>query len=176
MQSVKKKNIHVDLTVAEKPYNCVQDVNRMVRYIVNPVKTPSGLIGARGVTPYDSKQMCKEFSMVRKAYEKKYGRLAKQVIVSVDRQYEVEPKQLLDCAKALAKKQFPDNQCVYAVHENHDANNLHVHIAINAINYKTGRKLDFDTVDINKMRKAANDFINGKDMAAEEDYNIMDLL
>lgn len=173
---VVNKKVHVDMKIVPRKYNRVQDVNRLIRYITNPEKTPSGLIGGIGVNAYDIEQMCRDFSRVRRVHDKKYGRLAKQIILSVDRKDNVDPERMLECAKEVAVQVFPNNQCVYAVHENHDANKLHAHIAINTINYETGLKLDFGIGDIGRIRNVANEVINGKAEEDKEDYTIMDLL
>ena len=162
MGHISDENIYADMKIVNEKYNRVQDVNRVIEYIVNEQKTSSGLVGGRGINPYDTKQACKDFGRIRRIYEKNYWRLAKHIIISVDRKYDVAPEKTLKCASEVSKNVFPHNQCIYAVHENHDAKRLHVHIAVNTVNYETGRKLDFSIGDIANMRKIANETINSK--------------
>ena len=160
MEPVNKNITDVDMKVVNKKYNRVQDVNRLINYIMDAEKTPSGLIGGRGINPYNTRQICRSFGRIRRIYEKNYWRLAKHIIISVDRKAGVAPEKMLECACEVSKKVFPHNQCVYAVHENHDASRLHVHIAVNTVNYETGLKLDFGIDDFAKIRDIARKTIN----------------
>lgn len=177
METVRRERVHVDMKVVPEKYNRVKDVNGLIRYIANPEKATSGLIGGRGVNPYDADQMCEDFSRVRRVHEKAYCRLAKQLILSVEKDAGVEPEEMLVCAKEVAKAVFPEHQCVYTVHENDDANRLHTHIAINTINYETGLKLDLGVGDIAKIREVADEVINGKEeMPKVKAMTVMDML
>lgn len=177
METVRRGKVHVDMKLVPENYNRVKDVNGLIRYIANSEKATSGLIGGRGVNPYDADQMCEDFSRVRRVHEKAYYKLAKQLILSVDKNAGVDPGEMLECAKEVAKVVFPNHQCVYSVHENDDANRLHTHIAINTINYETGLKLDFGISDFSQIRAVADEVINGEaEKPEEKKISVMDLL
>ncbi|GHU78198.1 hypothetical protein FACS1894188_13220 [Clostridia bacterium] len=75
--------------------------------------------------------------------------------LSCDPKDDVTPEQSHRFAEDVAKKFFPDNECVIATHN--DTNTIHTHIIVNAVSFENGRKLHIDYSEYPKMKDMVNE-------------------
>lgn len=123
-------------------------------YILNPEKTLSNLIGGRGVAVSTAYQ---DMRTVQRLMGKEEGRAYIHFILSFNE--EVYDRQLRQIAEKCTAY-FPDNQSVWAVHDNTDYR--HIHFMLNAVNVRTGKKFSQSKQQMIRFREYVNHILEGQ--------------
>lgn len=95
---------------------------------------------------------------VQRYFNKSSKRRIYHMIVSFPCNYVYNERFIIETANSIAKKCFPYHQSFYAVHNATD--NLHIHFAINAVNYKTGKKWHKSKDEFSELKKDILHIIN----------------
>lgn len=127
----------------------VNQVGNEITYVVNDMKTASGLyVGGRHIS--DIKHATEEMMQVKEFFGKMDGRVATHGIISLDAS-ESDPRnagKLMPLLNDLMESIFPEHQVVYAVHTNTE--NLHIHFIINTVGLD-GKKIHMDKKFMRKV-------------------------
>ena len=108
---------------------------QVLRYILNPYKTPSGYIGSIGITGDNYAQ---EMNNVSVSFGKVDGVQLRHFIISFESWEVKDPKIAyiigLDIARFLGR----EYQAVFSVHE--DSEQLHIHLVVNSVSFIDGHR------------------------------------
>lgn len=142
----------------QKLYRNENAVSILLRYAVNPEKTPSAIIGATGVSTDSVDYMINQFLTIQKIYKKRSGKRIIHFLISFSKadmeQLVLEDYRYIGYAIA---EYFSDHQVVFALHENTEY--YHIHFVVNPVNIKTGHKFRWlysDTDNLKKILKRYN--------------------
>lgn len=142
-------------------------------YLSSPAKTKGdhqmGANGCSPETPLDG------MLAVKKLYHKTGGRQGIHLVVSPssDSRY-IDDKTYLRLADQIAFL-FPDFQSYYVLHK--DTARRHVHIVLNTVSYKDGRKFGQSKAELNRFRQRCNEILEklGFDISTDSSNEFWDL-
>ena len=106
----------------------------VARYICNPLKSSSGLIGGVGVT----EDIVESMNDVAARFQKTNGVQLRHFVLSFSPDELDCPKCVFDFACYVAEFIGQEYQVIFAVHEN--TANLHIHFMFNSISYRDGHR------------------------------------
>ena len=89
-------------------------------------------------------------------------------VQSFSEKEEITPWQANEVARELAEKLFPDYECVIATHN--DTDNLHSHIIVNPVSFKSGMKLHLPPTSIQEMRQVNDELCRVHGLSVLEPY------
>lgn len=146
-----EKTKEIVIKIINNGYNDDHAVQDLIRYILIDKKTKRRrrCAGGKGVCYLDWKKAAEEFEIIQDVYRKKSKRRIYHMMIS----FWEEEDELYDVymfGQRVTEKFFDGHQCVFAVHE--DTDNLHIHIAWNAVNYRTGKKWHVSKADIERIK------------------------
>lgn len=107
----------------------------VIRYILNPFKTPSGYVGGYAIDPTD---VAESMEKVSELFDKDRGIQIRHIIVSFAPNEIKNPAIANEIAKELMHYIGRKYQVIYAVHET--TGYLHFHMAFNSVSYITGQR------------------------------------
>lgn len=124
-------------------YHDEDAVETVVNYCLCPDKTPHHFIGGYGV---NLKQAGYEMNRLAEAFDKDHGVRLRHMVLSFSqteqRQLSLERDGVNSCLNEIAQYAIAyyghEYQILYAVHE--DTRHSHIHMVMNTVNYKTGKK------------------------------------
>ena len=102
---------------------------------------------------YDS--VYRSFLNEKKLWNKDSGRMYLHTVLSFHENEKISPEQVLEFGKAWAEKVYPDNQSLFAVHQ--DKGHLHCHIVTNSVSYLDGHKINVSRQDLQKSKQLCNE-------------------
>lgn len=134
-----------------KYYKDNSDIETLLAYIAGETKNKekTRYYNGRGLAK-DCRKAAKTFIKVQKKYGKAKQRRLYHLFVSF-------PEEINDTnyvklvAENIANLLFDKHQIYYGVHE--DTDNLHIHLAINAVSYVDGRKWHQSKKEFEEMKK-----------------------
>lgn len=106
----------------------------VLRYILNPLKTQSGLRGGVGVTP----DIVGSMNDVAVRYDKVNGVQLRHFVLSFPPTELDSPEVVYEIACRIAQFIAQEFQVIFAVHENTE--NLHIHFMFNSISHRDGHR------------------------------------
>lgn len=114
--------------------------------------------GQQLVTGYNctSRTAYLEMRMTKQQFHKTDGRQYYHFVQSFPEQDRLTPQEAHAIGLEFAQKQFPDFEVIVATHV--DTDNLHNHLVVNSVSYKTGMKLHQNAADLQQHRQV-NDMI-----------------
>lgn len=114
--------------------------------------------GQQLVTGYNctSRTAYLEMQMTKQRFHKTDGRQYYHFVQSFSEQDHLTPQEAHAIGLEFAQKQFPDFEVIVATHV--DTDNLHNHLVVNSVSYKTGMKLHQNAADLQQHRQV-NDMI-----------------
>lgn len=132
-------------------YKANRDIETLLAYIAGETKNKerTRYYNGRGLAQ-DCIKAAKAFIKVQKKYGKASQRRLYHLFISF-------PKEIDDAnyvklvAENVANMLFDKHQIYYGVHE--DTDNLHIHMAINAVSYVDGRKWHQSKKELEEMKK-----------------------
>lgn len=134
-------------------YNNADAIDKLISYIFNSQKTTHNITGVTSAFPLEKYKIIQQFNKVQIYHRNAKGRKAYHLIVSFSEKEEALFR-LKDYRKIGYKiAAYFDNahhQTAFALHENTD--NLHIHFAINAVNYITGKKYHMQRNDYRHVK------------------------
>lgn len=134
-----------------KVFKAKDNINRLLKYISNPIKTQNGLLvsgkDCSANTCYDEMQSIKEL------YDKKDGYTAFHFVQSFS------PKDNLSYEKAHEiglqfAEYFKGYQVLFATHTDRD--HIHTHFVVNSVSFKDGKKFHMSKKDLEKIKEFSN--------------------
>ena len=139
-------------------YKTLRSVKRLINYVLRVDKTQDTLIGAIYCNPYTAYD---EFIMTKAMYDKlptevisKHNEVVHMVLGFKGQ--EASPELAKKIADEFVKaEKFKGFQMVYAVHT--DTDDIHVHFAINTVNYETGLRWHISRNEAVHLIERAND-------------------
>lgn len=106
----------------------------------------------------DSRDYAEQFRETAQLYGKGTGydeRKYYHFKLSCDRADNVSPEAHHEYAEAMAKRLFPNHECVIATHI--DTDTVNSHIIVNSVNFENGKKLQINDSRYRRMKDLAND-------------------
>ena len=135
----------------EEKYEKNKDIKNLLKYIVRS-KTYEGTVehwGTRG-TLKDIQKAYEEIVGVQEFIGKTNGRRIHHLIISFAK--EIKDKQMIiEIAEELADHLGKEYQLLYGIHM--DTDNWHIHIAMNSVSYRTGKKWHANLREFDDWRK-----------------------
>ena len=144
----------------KKHYPQNKDIRQLLTYVAGHSKTKkfkAAYSNGYGVSA-DYKKAYQQIIKVQKYYKKDSKRRMYHMVISFPSQYKCDLPCTIKIAKVIAKIIFKDYQIFYGIHT--DTNNLHIHFAINAVNYRTGKKFHTSKADLAQMRADILNLVN----------------
>ena len=92
----------------------------ILRYVLNPVKTPSQLLGITGHfgnTAITKESVYNSFIENKKGWNKDSGRMYTHAIISFHEDENITPQQVKEFAEDFSRKTYPGYQTLIVVHE-----------------------------------------------------------
>lgn len=148
-----------------KGQGCKSTPGKAIRYVTDEKKAE--IVSSQNLD--DSRSYAEQFRETARIYgkgEKFAERKYYHFKLSCDRADRVSAADHHEYAEALAKKLFPEYECVIATHT--DTDTVHSHIIVNAVNFETGQKLHCNNRLYGRWKDAAND------LGAERGYATLD--
>lgn len=142
-----------------KKYRDGQALHAVIRYCLNPMKTPSGIVGGMGV---DVDQAAFEMERISSAYGREFGVRLRHFMLSFS-QDEVlamgscDLEIMKEIAEFVACCYGHSHQIIYALHE--DTETPHLHFVMNAVSYLDGRKFSFDFRDQRNLQDVLGKYL-----------------
>lgn len=134
-----------------KVFKAKDNINRLLKYISNPIKTQNGLL----VSGKDcSANTCyEEMQSIKELYDKKDGYTAFHFVQSFS------PKDNLSYEKAHEiglqfAEYFKGYQVLFATHT--DREHIHTHFVINSVSFEDGKKFHMSKKDLEKIKEFSN--------------------
>ena len=124
------------LIIFQNPYDTINAMENVVKYVLDRDK--AYYVGAQNLLPdgYELQQIY----AVRRFWNDNTKKKILHFLISFGEEF-IAMDNLIEAAYKICSI-FPEYQMLFAIHKN--IGNLHVHMAVNPINMKTGRKLYFD--------------------------------
>lgn len=146
----------------EGKYHDSAAAESVVSYVLNPEKTRNDFIGGRGV---NVSQAAYEMNRMTEAFDKESGIRVRHMILSFSPQEErrlgktrYNVAVMLDRIAQYAISYYAgEYQIIYAVHE--DTRHLHIHMVMNVVSCRTGKKYDGRKKDYYAFQSFLNDFL-----------------
>lgn len=115
-------------------------IEKVIHYIFNPNKIPSGITGAFSANTMDTELMIHQFNKVQQYHRNCKGKRIIHLVVSFSNdEIALMPKiSYTKIGYKILDFIGTEYQSVFALHEN--KKNLHIHFAINPVNTITGKK------------------------------------
>lgn len=144
-----------NLKIVDKKYELIDDIRRVISYVINPMKTD--YVGANGVIPTTAQSIASQFLLVKNTYNKLEGRQLRHFIVSFTDNEAISPEKAFYLAYEIAEYYGNDYQIAFAVHD--DTDYVHVHFVMNSVNYNTGIKYAGGFEDFNNLKAYINNTV-----------------
>lgn len=113
---------------------------------------------------YDS--VYRSFLNEKKLWDKDNGRMYLHTVLSFHENEKISPEQVLEFGKAWAEKVYPDNQSLFAVHQ--DKGHLHCHIVTNSVSFIDGHKINVSRRDLQKSKELCNEMCKERGLTVAE--------
>lgn len=134
-------------------------MRNVIEYVLRDDKTDhNSLCYVSG--PWDDSQTINYDSVYRtfldekKLWDKDSGRMYLHTVLSFHENEKISPEQVLEFGKVWAEKVYPDNQSLFAVHQ--DKGHLHCHIVTNSVSFIDGHKINVSRQDLQKGKEICN--------------------
>lgn len=150
-------------------------VENLIEYIFDSQKTLHNITDALGVYPVRTKTIIRQFKEVQKNHRNMKGRKAYHLIVSFsdNEMMHLDMTDYGEIGYSTASYFWnADHQVAYALHESSD--NLHFHFAINAVNFKTGKKYHLQRSDYRQINQYVQTLVDSiiNDRQSEEQIDL----
>lgn len=132
-------------------YKADSDIETLLAYIAGETKNKekTRYYNGRGLAK-DCKKAAKAFIKVQRKYGKAKQRRLYHLFISFPEQVD-DANFVKMVAENIANFLFDKHQIYYGVHE--DTDNLHIHIAINAVSYVDGKKWHQNKKEFEEMKR-----------------------
>lgn len=150
--------------IVNEPYSSIGDLNRVIDYVTNPEETrekedeKKRFIGGLGVNPYHSEMMIQQMLAVKKIFHKEEGRQLRHIIVSFEKEWNVDPQTALYIAYGIAQYYSNRYQICFGVHQSTD--NLHIHFVMNTVSFIDGRMYSGAFRELEQFKTHVSEVIN----------------
>ena len=127
-------------------YKGKSSVKRVLAYILNEKKNPHNIHNVYGTSKSDIKNIAFHFIKVQELYRKTSHRRILHLIVSFPYDSSYTPNDYRKIGYQIVAY-YRDYQVVFALHERdkcEDITQPHIHIALNPISYRTGKRIRYD--------------------------------
>lgn len=135
------------IQVVKGNYKDDSSVRDLIKYVLDKRKCPHQIWHPYLTSDEDIKTVINKFITVAKLYRKNSGKRMHHVIINFAPEEKLTHTQYLHIGYKIADFFQNDFQVVFALHECDKWGKRihpHIHMAINAINYNTGKRMDFD--------------------------------
>lgn len=148
-----------------KGTGCKSTPNKVIAYITD--KRKAKIVSSQNLDDSRSyaqqfRNTARQFNKGSKYEERKYYHFK----LSCDRSDSVTAENHHEYAEAMARRLFPNYECIIATHT--DTDTVHSHIIVNAVSFETGRKLNIRNSEYGQMKDIANE------MGAERGFTTLD--
>ena len=128
------------LKVVNTNYQSVNDVARLVYYVMNPNKRYNNIYGSQLLYLYqDTRDTARQILNVNAFYGKTQGSIVRHFIISYPYYNEViTPQTITHAVHQLILMELQGYPCIFAVHENTDYS--HIHLVVGTVNLYSGMK------------------------------------
>ena len=148
--------------IAPGKYRGKQSVRNVIRYILNPEKTPHKIYHAYGNDSEETKHIAQSFLKVQELYRKTSHKRVIHMIVSFSEKEIYNYHTYLNIGYRIIDYFNDEYQCIFALHEKDNNGNEslpHIHFAINPISYKTGKRIKIDKKYLYTLRQYIDNVI-----------------
>lgn len=132
-----------------KPYIDYNSLDKVINYICQPEKTPSGLIGGLSILATTPEDIIMQFNAIKELFHKEDGKQVRHFILSFSFYQHLSYENLFIMARLIAGYYAEFYQIVYSVHE--DTTHPHIHFVMNTVNFRNGLKFDEGYADYYKF-------------------------
>lgn len=140
------------INLKNEHYEKEKDMKQLLCYIVakgkNKDKEKILQSGGKGVS-FKPEKAARQMQAVQRAYGKDFKRRMYHLVVSFPKDVR-EKETVINAAGDIADMLFEDHQVFYGIHIS--KKNWHIHYAINAVSYKTGKKWHQNKGEFDEMK------------------------
>ena len=142
-------------------YSNPDAVEKLTAYIINPEKTNEDYINYYNVPSTSPEAIQDSFKAVQKLYGKEDGRHAEHFVISLNSNESATlgPEGIAKIAKEYCAPFAEEYQVVSAVHLE-KSKQLHFHVEINPVSFKTGKRLHKDGKFLHEQRAIIKALVN----------------
>lgn len=154
--------------VINKPYSSIGDLNRVICYATNPEETKERTVGKEedkrlfigrlGVNPYNSEMMIQQMIAVKKMFHKEEGRQLRHIIVSFEKEWNVDPQTALYIAYDIARYYSNRYQICFGVHQNTD--DIHIHFVMNTVSFIDGKMYSGAFLELQQLKTHVSEVVH----------------
>jgi hypothetical protein len=152
--------VYIIVKLLNKHYHTDRDISNVINYIAGNGhnKGKEQLLKCRGFgVSQDTNEAARQMIAVQRAYGKDNKRRLYHLIVSYRPNLPTH-EILKNTADRIAYFLFNDYQVFYGIHISKE--HWHIHFAINAVSYRTGKKFHLSTQEYKQFKKALTEIIN----------------
>lgn len=135
-------------------YDNQKAVEYVINYICSPQKTLHSIIGALGAYPIRPQNIIRQFKAIQVFHRNTKGRKIYHLEIAFSPE-EIAQLDITDYENMgyLIIEYFwvDGHQAVFGLHE--DSGKLHIHVAVNSVNFRTGRKYHLQRSNYKQIRK-----------------------
>lgn len=135
-------------------YDNRKAVKNVINYICNPQKTLHSVIGALGAYPICPPSIIRQFKAIQIFHRNTKGRKIYHLEIAFSPE-EMEQLDITDYENMgysiIEYFWYDGHQAVFGLHEN--SGKLHIHVAVNSVNFRTGNKYHLQRSGYKKIRK-----------------------
>lgn len=143
-----------------------ETIRNEINYVLNPMKNPHNVFHAYGTTPEDIKRMADSFYKVQRAHDKTSCKRMIHCILAFSKGEKHSPKEYLRYGYEVMDFFDSGTQYVFALHEKNNTGEIclpHIHILINTVNAKTGKRLSIDKAMLYALHRHINNIFKSAD-------------
>ncbi len=138
--------------IVKGKYDKEKAVYHVIRYIMNPQKNPHAI---SNIHEDEIEKITEEFLQVQKYYRNEKGKRIRHFFLSFPENSKFSYEEYIEIAFRITDY-FKNYQIVFSLHEFNNDNlpcPIHIHFALNPINYRTGKRIKLDKKRLHELHK-----------------------
>lgn len=144
-------------------YSNEDAVQKLTSYIINSKKTNGEYISYYNIPAASAEAVQDSFTAIQKLYGKADGRHAEHFVISLSEEESkvIGTQGLFEMAEKYCSPFAEEYQILFAIHSS-KPEQLHVHIELNPVSFKTGKRLHKDRTFLEAQRSSIKQFTEEK--------------
>lgn len=141
-------------------YRGTKSIAKVLHYILDPKKNPANIHNAYRMDYKDIDDIVSEFIKVQELYRKTNGKRIIHMILSFSEHPPYMPEEYQQIGNEIVKL-FKGHQVIFGLHERDKDGNRkqpHIHVAVNPINYLTGKRLHISKAELKELKSYLESF------------------
>lgn len=142
--------------ILKKKYYNRSAIYNVINYILDPKKNPYGVFHASGNSHKDIQKIAYRFEKVQKIFRKENRNRIIHMLLTFPYDCHLSYEEYLSIGYHIIDFFSDDHQCIFALHLYDNEGKYthpHIHIAVNPVSYRTGKRLRLDKKMLHEIHK-----------------------